>query len=61
MCEKMNVPFLGSLPLDPRLGQACDKGDSFIQACPESPAAQAYVRLAESIRIQVDTETSEGR
>ncbi|XP_073826333.1 NUBP iron-sulfur cluster assembly factor 1 [Musca autumnalis] len=27
MCEEMQVPFLGSLPLDPELTKACDKGE----------------------------------
>ena len=27
MCEEMNVAFLGSLPLDPELTKACDKGE----------------------------------
>lgn len=27
MCDEMNVPFLGSLPLDPELTKACDKGE----------------------------------
>lgn len=40
MCEDEGVPFLGSVPLDPRIGQACDYGESFLEAFPESPAAQ---------------------
>jgi Mrp family chromosome partitioning ATPase len=40
MCEDAGVPFLGSVPLDPRIGQACDYGESFLEAFPESPAAQ---------------------
>lgn len=31
MCEDMNVPFLGSLPLDPRIAKACDEGENFIE------------------------------
>lgn len=30
MCEEMNVPFLGSLPLDPRISKACDEGENFV-------------------------------
>lgn len=30
MCEEMDVPFLGSLPLDPRIAKACDEGENFI-------------------------------
>ncbi|KAL9924261.1 cytosolic Fe-S cluster assembly factor NUBP1 homolog [Glossina fuscipes] len=27
MCEEMNVPYLGSLPLDPELAKLCDQGE----------------------------------
>lgn len=30
MCTNMNVPFLGRLPLDPRIARACDVGDNFV-------------------------------
>jgi Mrp family chromosome partitioning ATPase len=29
MCDQMDVPFLGSLPLDPQIGRACDFGEAF--------------------------------
>jgi len=29
MCIDMNVPFLGSIPLDPRIARACDEGKNF--------------------------------
>ncbi|KAF2866416.1 hypothetical protein BDV95DRAFT_672022 [Massariosphaeria phaeospora] len=35
------IPFLGAVPLDPRIGMACDYGESFLEACPESPACAA--------------------
>ena len=41
MASEMNVPFLGALPLDPRLLQCCEAGKSFIEAHPDSPAAAA--------------------
>jgi Mrp family chromosome partitioning ATPase len=47
MCEDEGVPFLGSVPLDPRIGMACDFGESFLEAFPESPAAQ---RIQEVVR-----------
>lgn len=42
MAREMDVPFLGSLPLDPRIGRCCDEGRSFLEEFPESPAAVAY-------------------
>lgn len=42
MCADMNVPYLGAIPMDPRLGSACDKGYSFVKEIPDSPASLAY-------------------
>lgn len=38
MCIDMNVPFLGSLPLDPKLARCCDEGRDYITFLPDSPA-----------------------
>lgn len=27
MCDEMNVPFLGSVPIDPKLARSCDEGN----------------------------------
>lgn len=35
MCEEMEVPYLGRLPLDPMLGKACDEGVSIIDKLPQ--------------------------
>jgi hypothetical protein len=41
MAEELNVPYLGSLPLDPKLGQSCDKGESFLAESSKSPTTSA--------------------
>ncbi|KAK4221005.1 cytosolic Fe-S cluster assembly factor NBP35 [Podospora fimiseda] len=41
LAEEMGIPFLGSVPLDPRLGMACDYGESFFDSFPDSPACKA--------------------
>lgn len=41
MCEEMNVPFLGKLPLDPKLTKCCDEGTDFIAENPKSPTVLA--------------------
>jgi len=46
-CQDENIKFLGSVPLDPRIGMACDYGESFLEAYPESPAA---LRIQEVVR-----------
>ncbi len=37
--ETMNVPFLGTIPMDPKIAEACDKGQVFIHHFAESPTA----------------------
>ena len=39
MAEDFDVPFLGAIPLDPRLAWACDSGQPFITLNDEGPTA----------------------
>jgi len=41
LAETQGIPFLGAVPLDPRIGMACDYGESFLDAYPDSPACKA--------------------
>ena len=45
MASDMGVPFLGRLPLDPRIAKCCDEGKSFLREVPDSPAAKAYAAI----------------
>lgn len=49
LCEDENVPFLGAVPLDPRIGMACDYGESFLDTFPDSPAALRIVEVVEKV------------
>ncbi|OJJ51181.1 hypothetical protein ASPZODRAFT_12021 [Penicilliopsis zonata CBS 506.65] len=49
LAKKMGIPFLGAVPLDPRVGMACDYGESFVDNFPESPASQAIKRVVRSV------------
>ncbi len=42
MAKEVNVPFLGSIPIDPKVGVDTDKGTPFVMANKESAAAQAF-------------------
>lgn len=48
MCQELNVEFLGSLPLDPRLARCCDEGKDFINEFPESPAVVELKNIVKS-------------
>jgi Mrp family chromosome partitioning ATPase len=59
LAKDMGVPFLGAVPLDPRIGMAADYGESFFDSFPESPACQALKsvvrRLGEEIGLKEAT------
>ncbi|KAI9500357.1 cytosolic Fe-S cluster assembly factor nbp35 [Coemansia spiralis] len=57
MCEELRVPLLGSIPLDPRIGRACDFGSSFLDTCADSPAATAYLDIIAQIKKIVNHQT----
>lgn len=41
LAKETGIPFLGVVPLDPRIGMACDYGESFFDNFPDSPACAA--------------------
>lgn len=49
LCKDMGIPFLGAVPLDPRIGMACDFGESFMESFPDSPACKALGDVVRSI------------
>ncbi len=50
MAQEMGVPFLGSIPLDPRLARACDEGKNFLVEHSDSPATKALLACVAQIR-----------
>ncbi|KXS10878.1 P-loop containing nucleoside triphosphate hydrolase protein [Gonapodya prolifera JEL478] len=50
MCEEFGVPFLGSIPLDPRIVECCDRGVSFLDEVPDSPATHAYHEIIKKLQ-----------
>lgn len=53
LCKEMGIPFLGAVPLDPRIGIACDYGESFFDAYPESPACEGLMGIIQKLRDQM--------
>ncbi|KAJ5141894.1 hypothetical protein N7526_002889 [Penicillium atrosanguineum] len=49
LAKKMGIPFLGAVPLDPRIGMACDYGESFVDSFPDSPASIAIKRVVRAV------------
>jgi ATP-binding protein involved in chromosome partitioning len=49
LAAEMDAPFLGRLPIDPQIVQACDEGRPYIQHFADTATAQAFQRIVEQI------------
>ena len=49
MAEEAAVPFLGKIPIDPKIGATADKGAPFVIAQPNSPASKAFMEIVEKV------------
>ncbi|KAG9288733.1 hypothetical protein G9A89_004352 [Geosiphon pyriformis] len=54
--KDFNIPYLGSIPLDPRIGESCDNGVSFLDEFPDSPASKAYLNIITEIKNKLSNE-----
>jgi len=50
---RLKVPFLGEIPIDPAIREACDEGKPIVAARPDSPAARAYISMAERVMAEI--------
>lgn len=48
-CERLGVPFLGAIPLDPSIRQGGDEGIPVLRSAPKSPQAEAFRKVAERL------------
>jgi len=51
--EKLDVPFLGAVPIDPQIRQGGDEGRPIVIANPDSPQAKAFVAIAGKVAQQI--------
>ena len=52
--EALGAPFLGEVPIDPKLREACDAGRPYVIEAPGSPASQAIIAAAVQIAARLD-------
>jgi len=52
--EALQVPFLGEIPLDPKVVAGGDAGRPIVDAEPRSAVAEAYLRIAEGIARRLE-------
>ena len=45
--REMDVTFLGRVPMDPKIVESSDSGTPFVESFPDSPAAEAFLKIVE--------------
>jgi len=58
--RELGVPFLGRIPIEPKMVTQCDEGRPFVLTCPYTEAKKAYDRLRDAV-IQATGENHENR
>jgi ATP-binding protein involved in chromosome partitioning len=49
LATESGVPFLGELPIDPRVAECGDAGEPIVRKYPDAPVARAYMTLAQVV------------
>ncbi len=52
--EALGAPFLGEIPIDPKLREACDAGQPYVSVAPGSPASLALVAMAGAVAERLE-------
>lgn len=58
LAKEMGIPFLGAVPLDPRIGMSCDYGESFFDNFPDSPACAALQMVVKGVQEEAGIGTA---
>ncbi len=58
LAEETGVPFLGSIPIDPKVGVGSDKGSPFVTSDADSPAAQAFSGIVANVEAYLHEKAS---
>jgi ATP-binding protein involved in chromosome partitioning len=53
LAAEADVPFLGEIPIDPRVAECGDAGEPIVARYPDSDVAGAYNALAEVVRKEL--------
>jgi ATP-binding protein involved in chromosome partitioning len=59
LAQEAGVPFLGEVPIDPRIAECGDGGDPIVHKYPDSPIAKTYLNLAGVIAAQAGKMTDQ--
>ncbi len=53
LARMMDIPFLGSIPIDPLFSEAADSGIPVVKLYPKSVTAKAFTEIAETLKEQL--------
>ena len=56
LAEMGKVPFLGRIPIDPKLTKATESGENFIAAFNDSATAQSFLSIVKNFMSSTDEE-----
>jgi len=53
LAQEMGIPFLGRIPMDPRLSQCSDEGEPFVHKYPQSEASKELNQIVDRIEAEL--------
>jgi ATP-binding protein involved in chromosome partitioning len=60
LADLMGVPYLGEIPIDPRVTECGDAGEPVVHKYPDTPVAKAYLALASNLSQQLAKTPAQG-
>ena len=51
---KMDLPFLGEVPIDLEIRAGCDQGTPLVVGHPDSPQAKAFLQMAQGLKAKLN-------
>ncbi|HZZ80423.1 MAG TPA: Mrp/NBP35 family ATP-binding protein [Gemmataceae bacterium] len=59
LAKEVNVPFLGEIPIDPKVAECGDNGDPIVHKYPDHPVSKTYLNLAVTVSEQIAKSTND--
>ncbi|MEM4653742.1 MAG: Mrp/NBP35 family ATP-binding protein [Candidatus Nezhaarchaeales archaeon] len=54
LAEEMGVPFLGAIPMDSSINEACDRGVPYVVKSPDSEASKLFFEVVERFEHEIE-------
>ena len=61
MCQDMQIPMLGKIPIEPKLLMSCEGGKCFIKECPDSVTAKRLSQVVDQIKSEGTKESEDSK